>query len=89
MIDTFSRTLMTATGFDTAPTGPDRRGAAGLGWLDPIWRGLVHLAERRRTRRVLSALDDRRLRDIGITREEAETADRAGRTGALRPRRID
>jgi uncharacterized protein YjiS (DUF1127 family) len=44
--------------------------------LDALWRWIVRTAETARQRRALARLDDRALRDIGLTRAdvEAETA---------------
>lgn len=43
----------------------------GLKWPAELWRWLGHTMELRRQRRALSDLDDRRLADIGVTREQA------------------
>lgn len=36
-----------------------------------IWQGLALMLMRRRSRRMLARLDDRMLRDIGVSRNEA------------------
>jgi uncharacterized protein YjiS (DUF1127 family) len=48
--------------------GARRAGACAIG----AWRHLARLHERSRQRRALARLDDRLLRDVGITRYEAE-----------------
>jgi uncharacterized protein YjiS (DUF1127 family) len=57
----------------------------------PLYLRLLDLVELRRQRRALAALDDLRLRDIGLTREEAKAEARrpiwdAPRTGASETR---
>jgi len=44
---------------------PRRRGVALHAWI-------AAAAERQRTRRALAALDDRALRDVGLTRAQAD-----------------
>ena len=41
-------------------------------WIITVIRALAAIAERRRQRRALARLDDRLLRDIGITRNDVK-----------------
>jgi uncharacterized protein YjiS (DUF1127 family) len=64
--------MITRTQLDfTAMSGPEfrraRRGVAGRGWL----ARMRAVAARWRERRILETLDDRALRDIGISRSQA------------------
>ncbi|HZT48355.1 MAG TPA: DUF1127 domain-containing protein [Hyphomicrobiaceae bacterium] len=69
----------------TPAAGPARRLAALLGWLaSAILASLAAIAEirtRARAERDLADLDDRMLRDIGITRTEIGRVVRYGRRG--------
>jgi uncharacterized protein YjiS (DUF1127 family) len=46
--------------------------AAARGWLRLLQRRIARCLERHRQRQALAELDDERLRDIGISRDEAK-----------------
>ena len=54
-------------------------GARLLSILAMPWRGWARAAERRRMRMALEALDDRSLRDIGLSRHDIDVVVRYGR----------
>lgn len=58
---------------DAAPIAPRRQIAASgpAGWLQAGVAPLLRMLDRQRQRRALLDLDDRQLRDIGRSREEA------------------
>ena len=67
-----------------APTKPVRDTSAGWGErvlsiLAMPWRGLARAAEMHRMRTALEALDDRSLRDIGLSRHDIDVVVRYGR----------
>lgn len=62
--------------FDTIPAAPVRRPVLGrlADWLKALASDMAHRNQLRRAALEMSRLDDRMLKDIGITRAEIEAA---------------
>jgi uncharacterized protein YjiS (DUF1127 family) len=64
-MDFTSRSTATASG------NYDRAKTQALVWSTQVWRWCVRCSARSRERRALAQLDDNALKDIGVTRRQA------------------
>ncbi|TVQ51984.1 MAG: DUF1127 domain-containing protein [Rhodobacteraceae bacterium] len=83
MIAIWSIAFRTAAGFDCAPLGADH-GDAAVRWerarraVAGVFERLAEMRRLARSRRALSALDDRLLADVGLDRDTALREARRG-----------